>query len=115
LWVSLCEPAAYTVVSKPNLYCILFCIWRWKSNRLCRLCWQGKCPKGITTQEKELRKLNIDESAQNVANYIKNSTEEIKMAAGACGENDIHKLNKGHLRALTQEISTITGIKLISQ
>lgn len=82
----------------------------------CGLCYLGKCPKGITTQDPELRKkLNIEEAAQNIANYIKNCTEEIKMIAGACGENDIHKLNKGHLRTLNSEISKITGVKLISE
>ena len=81
----------------------------------CRLCWQGKCPKGIATQDKELRTLDVDQAAQNVADYIKNSTEEIKMVAGACGEDDVHKLQKHHLRALTQEVSLIAKVKLISQ
>jgi glutamate synthase domain-containing protein 2 len=80
----------------------------------CRLCYLGKCPFGITTQDPELRrKLNIETASQNVANFIKNCTEEIKMIAGACGENDIHKLNKGHLRALNSEIAKITKVKLI--
>ena len=81
----------------------------------CRLCYLGKCPKGIATQDVELRKkLNVEESAQKIANFIKNSTEEIKMIAGVCGENDIHKLNKGHLRALNSEIARITETKLCS-
>jgi len=76
----------------------------------CRLCYLGKCPFGIATQDPELRKkLNIEEASQNVANFIKNCTEEIKMIAGACGENDIHNLNKGHLRALNSEIAKITN------
>jgi len=82
----------------------------------CGLCYTGKCPKGITTQDPELRKnLNIEEASQNVASYIKNCTEEIKMVAGACGENDVHKLNKGHLRAINSEIAKITKVKLISE
>ncbi|MDI6603205.1 MAG: FMN-binding glutamate synthase family protein [Patescibacteria group bacterium] len=81
----------------------------------CRLCYLGKCPKGICTQDPELRKnLNIEEAAQNIANFIKNCTEEIKMITGVCGENDIHKLNKGHLKALNSEIAKITKVKLIS-
>ena len=77
----------------------------------CRLCYLGKCPIGITTQDPELRKkLNVEEASQKIANFIKNCTEEIKMIAGACGENDIHKLNKGHLRALNSEITKITKI-----
>jgi len=80
----------------------------------CRLCYLGKCPFGITTQDPELRKkLNIEEASQKVASYIKNCTEEIKMITGACGENDVHKLNRSHLRALNLEIAKITGIKLI--
>ncbi|MDI6591620.1 MAG: FMN-binding glutamate synthase family protein [Patescibacteria group bacterium] len=82
----------------------------------CRLCYLGKCPKGIATQDPELRKnLNVEEASQNVANFIKNCTEEIKMIAGACGENDIHNLNKDHLRALNSEIAQITKVKLISE
>lgn len=81
----------------------------------CRLCYLGKCPFGIATQDPELRKrLNIEEASQNVTNFIKNCTEEIKMIAGAAGENDIHKLNKGHLRALNSEIAKITKVKSIS-
>ena len=82
----------------------------------CRLCYQGKCPKGIATQEPELRKnLNVEEASKNVANYIKNCTEEIKMIAGACGENNIHNLSKDDLRALNSEIAKITKIKLVSE
>ena len=82
----------------------------------CKLCYLGKCPVGITTQDPELRKkLNIETASQNIANFIKNCTEEIKMIAGACGENDIHKLNKGHLRALNSEMAKITKIKLVGE
>jgi glutamate synthase domain-containing protein 2 len=80
----------------------------------CGLCHIGKCPVGITTQDENLRKkLNVEEGAQNVANFIKNCTEEIKMVAGVCGENDVHKLTKGRLRALNSEIAKIAKIKLI--
>ncbi len=81
----------------------------------CRLCYLGKCPKGITTQDPELRKrLNIVECSQNIANYIKNCTEEIKMIAGVCGKKNIHDLSKTNLRALTSEIAKITGVKFIN-
>jgi len=81
----------------------------------CRQCHLGKCNFGIATQDPELRKnLNVEEASQNVANYIKNCTEEIKMISGACGENNIHNLNKGYLRALNLEIAKITKVKLVS-
>ena len=80
----------------------------------CKLCYLGKCPVGIATQDPELRKkLNVEEASKNAANFIRNCTEEMKMIAGACGENNVHKLNKGHLRALNSEIAKITKIKLI--
>jgi glutamate synthase domain-containing protein 2 len=82
----------------------------------CRLCHLGKCPKGIATQDPKLRKnLNIKEASQNVANYIKNCTEEIKMIAGACGKNDVHHLSKEDLRALNLQIAKITGVKFINE
>lgn len=82
----------------------------------CRQCFLGRCIFGIATQDPELRKkLNVEEAAQSIASYIRNCTEEIKMIAGACGENNIHNLNKGHLRALTAEAAKITKLKLISE
>ena len=67
----------------------------------CQQCYLGNCSFGIATQDPELRKkLDIDQASQDIADYIKNCTEEIKMIAGACGENNVHNLNKGHLRAL---------------
>ncbi len=82
----------------------------------CRLCYLGKCPRGITSQELESRKnLDIEEASQNAASFIRNCTEEIKMIAGACGENNIHNLNKGHLRALNSEIAKISKVKIVGE
>lgn len=82
----------------------------------CKLCYIGKCPRGITAQDPELRKnLNVEEATEKVASFIRNSTEEIKMIAGVCGENDVHKLEKGHLRALNSEIAKMAKVKLVSE
>jgi glutamate synthase domain-containing protein 2 len=81
----------------------------------CGLCYQGKCPKGIATQDPELRKnLNVEEASKNVANYIKNCTEEIKMITGSCGKNNVHNLSKDDLRALNSEIAKITKVKIVA-
>lgn len=80
----------------------------------CKLCYLGKCPVGIATQDPELRKkLNVEQAPQNIANYINHCTEEIKMVAGAVGKNDVHNLAKDDLRALTSEMVKITGVKFI--
>jgi glutamate synthase domain-containing protein 2 len=80
----------------------------------CKLCYKGKCPFGITTQDPELRaKLSIDEASARVANFLNACTEEVKMAAGACGKRSIHQLSREDLRSLDLTISQITGIPLV--
>lgn len=80
----------------------------------CKQCYMGRCPNGLATQDPELRKkLNVDEAAQKAANYITNSTEEIKMIAGVCGKNNIHNLDKDDLRSLTTENSKLTGVRFV--
>jgi glutamate synthase domain-containing protein 2 len=76
----------------------------------------GQCPKGIATQDPELVKnMDIDAAARNVANFIKHCTEEIKMAAGATGHNNIHDLNKDDLRALDFGTAKIAGAKIAGE
>ncbi len=80
----------------------------------CKQCYKGKCPFGITTQDPELRKkLNIEGASKKVANFLTACTEEVKMAAGACGKRDIHELNREDLRSLNLLTKEITGIPLV--
>ncbi len=80
----------------------------------CGLCYLGKCPKGITTQEPELTaKLNVDEAAEKVANFFKSSREEVKMLAAACGYDNIYDLKKEDLIPLNSEVAKITGLPFI--
>ena len=79
----------------------------------CNLCYLGKCPKGVATQDVELSKnLDVESASNNVANFIKHCTEEVKMMAGAVGHDDVHKLGKENLRGMTLEASKITAISL---
>jgi len=80
----------------------------------CQKCYLGECPFGIATQNPELEaKLNLEEAAQKIANFMLSCTEEAKMIAGAVGRNDIHKLNKDDLRALDPFIAELTGVKTV--
>jgi glutamate synthase domain-containing protein 2 len=80
----------------------------------CKLCYKGKCPLGITTQDSELReKLVIDEAAKNIANFLTACTEEVKMAAAACGKKNIHELNRSDLKSLSLLAREITEIPLV--
>jgi glutamate synthase domain-containing protein 2 len=80
----------------------------------CHHCHTGRCPVGITTQDPELMKrLDIDEGAERVANLLQAMTFEIQMLARACGKADVHDLEPEDMRALTLEASMICGIPLV--
>jgi glutamate synthase domain-containing protein 2 len=79
----------------------------------CHHCHTGLCPVGITTQDPELTKrLDVDEAADRVFNFLQSMTMEMQMMARACGKNDVHDLEAEDMRALTLESSLITGIPL---
>ncbi len=78
-----------------------------------RDCHKGTCPFGIATQNPTLRtRLNVDEKAERVANFIRALTNEIKAIARICGKSDIHAINRNDLAALTSEMARITGVNL---
>ena len=80
----------------------------------CKLCYKGRCPQGITTQDPELRaRLVIDEAAGKVANFLNACNEEAKMAAAACGKRNIHELNREDLRSLSSLVKEVTEIPLV--
>ncbi len=77
-----------------------------------RICNTNNCPAGIATQKQELRKrLNIDKSAQQLANFLNASTELIKVMASACGHSHISQFNKNDLATWHRKISALSGIK----
>ncbi len=81
---------------------------------VCGQCSKGECRWGIATHTPELRKnLRVDEGANRVANYLKAVTEELRTLAMLTGKDDVHKLNKEDLRALTLDASAMTGVKLM--
>lgn len=77
-----------------------------------RICDTGKCPMGITTQDPQLReRLNIDESAKKLENFLRVSTEELKNFARLTGNDDVHKLSISDLCTANSEISSHTDIE----
>ena len=79
----------------------------------CRKCYTGTCPVGITTQNPELRKKFMQNAEIRIANYLKSCTEEIKIAAAACGRKGVHELRREDVRSLSWEVSQMTGIKMV--
>ena len=79
----------------------------------CYHCHTGRCPVGITTQDPELRKrLDVDEAAQRVFNFLHTLTLEVQMLARACGKTSVHSLEPEDLAALTVEASAMAKVPL---
>ena len=80
----------------------------------CHHCHTGRCPVGITTQDEDLMKrLDIDDGAERVANLLRAMISEVQMLARSCGKANVHDLDPEDLRALTLEASMICGIPLV--
>jgi glutamate synthase domain-containing protein 2 len=76
-----------------------------------RICDSGRCPVGIATQDPGLRaRLDVDEAARGLANFLRVSTEELKDFARLTGHDSVHKLSVRDLVTTSSEISTHTSI-----
>jgi glutamate synthase domain-containing protein 2/rubredoxin len=77
-----------------------------------RICHTGRCPVGVATQDPELRaRLDIEESAQRVENFLRASTRELEDFARMTGNSDIHGLSVSDLCTTNSEISNHTDIE----
>ncbi len=77
-----------------------------------RVCHTGKCPVGIATQYPALReRLDADQSARRLANYLNVCNDELKAFARLTGHNDVHDLNVRDLCTVNTEISSHTDIE----
>ncbi len=79
----------------------------------CYHCHTGLCPVGVATQNPELRKrLDPDEAAVRVYNFLHTLTIECQMFARACGKTNVHSLEPEDLAALTMEASAMAMVPL---
>mgnify|MGYP001815190381 CR=1 FL=1 len=77
-----------------------------------RVCNTGKCPLGIATQDPELRRrLDINQAAKQLENFLRVSTEELKDFARLTGNDDVHKMSIHDLCTTNSEISDHTEIE----
>ena len=77
-----------------------------------RICNSNNCPAGIATQKEDLRqKLNIDRSAQQLANFFTASTDLIKVMARVCGHSYINQFNKNDLATWNRDMAELSGIE----
>ena len=79
----------------------------------CHHCQTGRCPVGITTQDKELEKrLTPDVGAQRLQNYLQVLNMELTTLARACGKSNVHHLEREDLVALTVEAAAMAKVPL---
>ena len=77
-----------------------------------RICNTGRCPVGITSQDPQLRaRLQIDESARRLENFLRVCTEELKTFARLTGNDDVHGLSINDVFTTNSEISNHTDIE----
>ena len=79
-----------------------------------RICNTGMCPVGITSQDPELRsRLNVEKSAEYLANFLHVCTKELMGFARMTGKEDIHKLNLSDLCTMDPDISRHASIEYV--
>ncbi len=79
----------------------------------CYHCHTGRCPVGVATQDPLLRqRLDPDEAAERVYNFLHTLTIEAQLFARACGKTHLHSLEPEDLAALTMEASAMAGVPL---
>ncbi|MEE9342426.1 MAG: glutamate synthase-related protein [Gammaproteobacteria bacterium] len=77
-----------------------------------RMCHTNQCPSGVATQDKLLRKrLNIDQSAQQLANFLLASTELMKVMARACGHDHLKHFNPENLATWKRDMADLSGVE----
>ncbi len=76
-----------------------------------RVCNTGKCPRGIATQDPDLRaRFDIEISARGLSNFLRVSTEELKTVTRLTGNTNVHDLSYRNLCTANSEISGHTFI-----
>jgi glutamate synthase domain-containing protein 2 len=76
-----------------------------------RACHTNNCPVGIATQKPGLvRRLQVDKSAQQLANFFDASVELMQVMARACGHDHLSKFNSADLTTWKRDMADLSGV-----
>jgi glutamate synthase domain-containing protein 2 len=79
----------------------------------CHHCHTGRCPVGVTTQLPDLEKrMQPEWGARRLTNYLRTVTMEMTTLARACGNSNVHHLEREDLVALTVEAAAMAKLPL---
>ncbi len=80
-----------------------------------RVCHTGLCPTGVTTNNPVLtQRLDVDEGARRLTNFIKVSNSEVAGICRIVGKDDVKKLDKGDLVAMKRDLAEATGVQWVN-
>ncbi len=76
-----------------------------------RICHSNNCPAGIATQKPELRdRLDIQQSADRLKNFLEASASLMQVMARACGHDHLNQFTLNDITTWKREISDLSGI-----
>lgn len=76
-----------------------------------RICNTNNCPSGVATQKPELRRrIDVEVSAQRLANFLTASTHLMQVLARACGHSTLNRFSRGDLATVDERMARLAGI-----
>jgi glutamate synthase domain-containing protein 2 len=80
-----------------------------------RICYTGRCPTGITTQDPMLSKqIDHDICVNRLSNFIEVSTREIANLTRIIGKNNVSKLDMDDLISVDRNLARATGVRWVN-
>ncbi len=77
-----------------------------------RACHTDNCPVGITTQKPHLRRrLEVEKSARQLANFFSASVHLMQVISRACGYDSFAKFNKRDLVTVNRDMAYLSGVE----
>lgn len=77
-----------------------------------RICNTNNCPAGVATQREDLRKrLNVDQSAERLRNFLEASVDLMQVMARACGHDALSQFNPEDLSTWKRDMALLSGVR----
>jgi glutamate synthase domain-containing protein 2 len=77
-----------------------------------RGCDSNNCPVGIATQKEHLRaRLIVEQSSQRLNNFLRATTDLMKVMARACGHDHLSKFGLDDLTTFDLDVAALTGVR----
>ena len=76
-----------------------------------RACHTNNCPVGIATQKPGLvRRIQVEKSAKQLANFFEASAQLMQVMARACGHDHVSKFNRHDLTTWKKQMAELSGV-----